>query len=752
MKHAHTHIYKYTIALIAAMLTACVAKQSEDEFDRLLSRADSIYHNSPEEALELQREAANVADTEEERWRASLEQAQTYYYMGDTAQTETLIQECVQYYDSAAKYNINLLPQQLSALNIYADFLRTGNRSAESIGLYQRAADVARMLDRTEDYINNLLYVYKYEEAIGSYTTAIDGYNELYAICEKSGLTAHRINILNSLIQVNLTLGDTERAVDLLAEVRSSIPADNEVLMAMTKLSELRIALYANDTEQQKIHVEALRQICEDNGLAYEYYSQDINILLAEYYLKKRTNDSASIYIYRLVDEFDHSEDLEKQDYTRLLLAHYYLNIGRNEKALHTLQEIDSELIYSDIALYERYLELLSRAYYKLNNYKDSYFFFNQRVVVSEMLQRENVAHNYAFKHLDFRRDTTILAQHFHIKEQEAALKSAQLWRRIWIIIITITLTVSLIAFFHIKIIFMRRRVKDIATQNEQLQREVVRQTTILKKQELELRHKKNEMTSQIVYASQIQHYILPDIATFNSPYIKDAFILFKPCQVVSGDFYWCKEKDGKQIIVCADATGHGIPGAFVAMVCATVLNNVEHIAEINTTAALLETLDENIRSILHSNDSSTGNDSVDISILCIDNETGKITFGSARHSSYLIKKNGETIRVSGTRRSLGDTQPAFAAREFTETRLDVEDGDMIFLTTDGYESQLGGQHGKKLKRDRMAELFVQVSQESSDVQKRVLEQENAKWKGDNEQTDDILVIGIRFRMKKTNP
>ncbi len=737
------------VILLAVLTTSCgnILDTDREDTSKYVLVADSLYNADPEEALS----AEYKCKSEEDRQRMNLTQARAHFLRGinspdhlarELKDAHSLIIECVNYYDSLTYYQPSYVAFHLMALRIYADILRTSGRLPEAVTMYRQASEIARAIGKFDYYVEDMNHVHRYEAVTGKYSDAIDGLENLVKICDENGFKEKKFDLLDQLISVYLTIDDPEKATELLDKMIQITSKRDTLRRAQTDLNKMQIAITAEDEQNMRVMALRLRKMLLDTVVVGKHFGTEINTLLAEYYLHKKNNAHAQIHIDNLLKE-------GRTDYYSLLQAHLAKNRDNIDESLRILGEFDKNKLSKDIILYERYLQLLSDAYFKQGNYSQSYELFRQRLALTDVLQKDKIAQDYAYKSLDFRRDTTILAQHYDIQQRQIELQSLRLWRRVFVTVAIIVIIVTLIVFFYTRMLFMRRRVKEIAIQNEKLQREVVRQTTILKKQEEELMVRKNEMTSQIVYASQIQHHILPDIATFDSPYIKDAFILFRPCQIVSGDFYWCKEKNDKQIIVCADATGHGIPGAFVAMVCATILNNIEHVEDDNTTVAILEYLDLNIRTILHGNNTANENDSLDISILCIDNLTGKMSIGTARQSAYLIKKNGEQIRLSGAHRSIGDTHPKYMTREFTQSFLDVDDDDMLFITSDGYESQLGGPDGKKLKRQKMVDIFLNIANKDAEMQKKILEQELDIWRGDNDQTDDVSVIGIRFKSSK---
>ena len=210
---------------------------------------------------------------------------------------------------------------------------------------------------------------------------------------------------------------------------------------------------------------------------------------------------------------------------------------------------------------------------------------------------------------------------------------------------------------------------------------------------------------------------------------------------IVSGDFYWFNRYDNKVLICCGDCTGHGVPGAFMSMIGTTILNDATRDPELRKPAHLLERLDKEVKSTLNKNQSVETADGMDCAIIEIDLDTYEVTSAAARRPIYYII-NGRLTEQRGTRRSIGDHRNG---NEFVETVTRLHKGDRIYMTSDGFTDQFGGEMGDKYTAGALKRYIESIMDERMDDQCRMLEEEFKRWKGRREQIDDVIVMGIKL-------
>jgi serine phosphatase RsbU (regulator of sigma subunit) len=224
--------------------------------------------------------------------------------------------------------------------------------------------------------------------------------------------------------------------------------------------------------------------------------------------------------------------------------------------------------------------------------------------------------------------------------------------------------------------------------------------------------------------------------------YLPNSFILFKPRDVVSGDFYWFNKTEDKLFFACVDCTGHGVPGAFMSMIGNSLLNEIVLTKKITSPSAILSNLNKSIFKVLKQN-TSESRDGMDMALCMIDLNARTLTFSGANRELLLIR-HSELIEYKPTKNAIG----GFTDSEtiFNETVIDVLENDQFYMTTDGYADQFGGEKGKKLMTKNFKDFLIQIHSLPMNYQREQLDQKIINWMGTaHAQVDDILVIGIKL-------
>ncbi len=306
---------------------------------------------------------------------------------------------------------------------------------------------------------------------------------------------------------------------------------------------------------------------------------------------------------------------------------------------------------------------------------------------------------------------------------------------------------VVLILLVYLVVLIANRRLRK---KNEKLER-IVRERTAeiraknetLERQKQEISRKNQDILSGIQYASRIQQALLPPEGQIEE-LLQEHFILYKPRDIVSGDFFWVGEKNGKTIVIAADCTGHGVPGAFVSMLGIAFLNEIINKTTKDASAAsILNNLREYvIKSLRQDGTEGKTKDGMDLALCIIDRAKYEVQFSGAYNPLIMIK-NGQLEQVKA------DKMPvAFHIKmdsEFTNHTVKVSKGDCVYLFSDGFQDQFGGPYGKKFKIKKLKEFFEQNHDKNMPEQKVMLETIFTDWKGDQEQIDDVLVVGVRI-------
>lgn len=258
---------------------------------------------------------------------------------------------------------------------------------------------------------------------------------------------------------------------------------------------------------------------------------------------------------------------------------------------------------------------------------------------------------------------------------------------------------------------------------------------------------KGRELKESIIYAKRIQEGMMLKEKHL-SRLFSESFIMFKPKDIVSGDFYWFTRLENKILIATADCTGHGIPGAFMSVLGISLLNQII-IEEKNTDVSfILQRLDHKIRKAFgYSNDifeeSKNLYDGMDIALCCIDPDKQVFSFAGAFRPLYHFSGNDLT-KLEGSRYPIGGMNLE-NKREYKKTEMSYRPGDKLYLFTDGYGDQFGGPKNKKFMTANFRNILIKTSRFSMHTQRMELERFFSEWKNNSEQTDDILVLGVQL-------
>lgn len=269
-------------------------------------------------------------------------------------------------------------------------------------------------------------------------------------------------------------------------------------------------------------------------------------------------------------------------------------------------------------------------------------------------------------------------------------------------------------------------------------QKKILEEKVLLRTKQLS--EKQKEIVDSIHYAKRIQSALLKDEEHL-SPQLPEHFILFIPKDIISGDFYWALEKDHYWYVCAADCTGHGVPGAMMSMLGMAFLTEIAGVSTLPDPADILNELRYKIvKQLGQTGKSGENKDGMDISMIRINMQTKEVQWAGANNALYIVRNN-ELREIKANKQPIGYYE---IMHPFSNHSIETQQGDMFYLFSDGYADQFGGSKGKKFKYKQLEELLVSISQKPAEEQKDTLRQAFLDWKGNTEQTDDVLVIGIR--------
>jgi serine phosphatase RsbU (regulator of sigma subunit) len=284
----------------------------------------------------------------------------------------------------------------------------------------------------------------------------------------------------------------------------------------------------------------------------------------------------------------------------------------------------------------------------------------------------------------------------------------------------------------------VKARTRALIKRQKELEDTVDERTSELVEKHKQLEESHREIRDSITYAKRIQNAILPPRKLVKE-YIPQSFILYKPKDVVAGDFYWMTHVEDKILFAAADCTGHGVPGAMVSVICNGSLNR--SVKEFNLTDPG-QILDKTRELVLEEFEKSEEEvkDGMDIALCSL--QGYKLLYAGANNSIWIIRNGTNTIEeIKANKQPIGNyRQP----KPFTTHAIDLAKGDTFYIFSDGYVDQFGGERGKKFKSINFKELLSSIQDETMERQRHIIDERFEIWRADADQVDDVCVIGVR--------
>jgi len=397
-------------------------------------------------------------------------------------------------------------------------------------------------------------------------------------------------------------------------------------------------------------------------------------------------------------------------------------------KSLTISQEIGSSICI------ERASNLLSEVYEKQNKGIKALEMYKLHITMKDSINNEETQKasaqqqaKYAYekqKVLDDAAHDKRLAIKQEEREQQQIITGA------------IAVMLGLVVIFFLFVFNRLRITRKQKAVIEQQKVEVEQQKEVVELAHDELEEKNQEILDSIIYAKRIQSAILPPIKLVKE-YLKESFIVYKPKDVVAGDFYWMEQKNGKVLFAAADCTGHGVPGAMVSVVCNNALNRSVREHGLTVPGEILNKTREIVVAEFAKSEEEV-KDGMDIAICSL--EGMKLQYAGAHNPLWIIRK-GEIIETKANKQPIGEFENP---EPYTTHSFDLEQGDSIYIFSDGYVDQFGGEKGKKFKSKAFRELLLSIQDKAMEEQKATIDETFETWKGDLEQIDDVCVIGVR--------
>ncbi|MCO5267475.1 MAG: tetratricopeptide repeat protein [Brumimicrobium sp.] len=373
-----------------------------------------------------------------------------------------------------------------------------------------------------------------------------------------------------------------------------------------------------------------------------------------------------------------------------------------------------------------------SELYRQTNNYEEALKFYKKHITLRDSLNRAENQKASIEKEMQYEFDKKEVLQQAEQDKKDAIaseISKKQVFQRNSVI-------VGFILMLGLAIVALR------SYRNKRKDNQIIsRQKEEVENQKDLVEEKNREIIDSITYARRIQSAILPPEELVRK-HLPDSFILYKPKDIVAGDFYWMEQKGDILLFAAADCTGHGVPGAMVSVVCNHALNR--SVREFNLTNPG-EILDRTRELVIEEFEKSEEGvkDGMDISLCGINLKTNTLTWSGANNPLWIVRKDSPDVNeLKANKQPIGKY---VAPEPFDTHTIQLETGDSIYIFTDGYQDQFGGEKGKKFKAKNMRELILSLQNQPMDNQREAIDTAFEEWKQNHEQVDDVCVIGVRI-------
>lgn len=597
-----------------------------------------------------------------------------------------------------------------------------------------------------------------YYSILGEYETAIEYYKKSKILFEEKQLDLNLGSAYNNLGATYEKMGKLNEAMDCLVKALNIYESENDsIFLAKTYLNlgllYSRQENYKKSLELYNKSLNIRKELNDSSGIALVYN----NMAIVNYHLQNY--DNVRSYFEKAYQIYLKQGNLRRQLMALSNLAEIHNIIGQKDKALEiyfSVLEIENKL--GQKGEMTKTLFLIGDAYQSRKDYKKAKEYFLKSLKISEEIgalidirdaysNLTNVYKSqnnfkealYYHEHFVAMHDSIFNAEkakqiqeietQYETKKKEQQIKNLENERIIKDLKIK-KQRFFLFSFFF-GFLFISLFIVVLYKQNQR-----IRTANKI------LAYQKKQITDSIEYASRIQTAILPP-GDYLHKIIPDHFILYKPRDIVSGDFYWITHKDGKIVVAAVDCTGHGVPGAFMSMLGFAFLNEIVNKEKELQANEILNQLRDSVKKSLHqTGKEGEAKDGMDIALCIIDPVNLKLQYAGAYNPLFLIR-NKEFITIKADRMPIGIH--IIEKESFTNHETDIQKGDTIYIFTDGYVDQFGGPYKQKYKRTPFKELLEENQEKSMAEQKKILENSFDEWKGEFEQIDDVLVIGIKI-------
>jgi len=613
---------------------------------------------------------------------------------------------------------------ELNALLILGKSLKTSGKYSESINYIQKAADIYLAANRKE----GLAYCYsemgEIYKNLNQYTNAIDNLSKALTLYKELKDNKNSNLVLNNIGNIYFKTQNFQKAIEYYNKVLAQIETtanNKEITILLNQIG----ASYANwgNYEEALKYLEKAKKIAETNNYTQLLSSISKNINDIQYNISGTE---------KVKTDYDKEKSFKQEQFISSLETENIVFKKENLKSLEEIEKLSFENQAKELKLH----------------------------VIQDDLENQLLRNSVKQQHIKMLDSKNKLAQAELSKEQDK-LKNQ---RKIMFIILTAFCIVIVMLIFIFRLFLYKKKSlvllesqhQEILMQKEEIETQNENMVNINK----ELKYRNNLITDSINYAKRIQNALLPgkeyinkllNLSGFNNA---GFFILYKPKDIVSGDFYWMAKTGDYLFIAVADCTGHGVPGAFMSMIGISLLNEIVKVKNILCPAQILDELNNSIIGSLSQafgNSDETVTDGMEITLCRIERNSPEISFAVAGQTALIINNN--TVKeIDGTFYSIGDHITVKRNLKFKKQIITVNNNDTIYIFSDGFSDQFGGLEEQKFTPKKFKDLLLSINFKPLEEQKAILNTTIEEWMSHinmpaqklQEQTDDITIIGLQ--------
>jgi serine phosphatase RsbU (regulator of sigma subunit)/Tfp pilus assembly protein PilF len=679
-------------------------------------------------------------------------------------------------------------PDDTSKVFLYFDIADHFHKKDDTLFLYymKESYNLSKKIDYNRGmvrYYDELGYYYR---QISVYAKALDNHFNALKMAKSIGYRSYLPRINNNIGVVYRRLDDYSRAVNYHIEaltIAEEVGDDRSKMYARNSLGNVfslmkqydRAMTYFNAALDQAMQSENYRSLAInynnigelyeikgelDEALKYYYKSLEYNRkidsergiaicydCLGSVYLKSGQYNKAASHFKEAIS---YNRKLNDDYFTAVSLLNSGIAYGNLNNTALAIKYINDALNLADrignkATVRDAHYHL-SIIYEKQNlsgpAYKNYKAYTNVKDSILNLENTRNISKLQTLYETEKQRNRIEFLEKEKIQKEEANERK------------TIFILILFIAFFLLGILAIALyRANNIKRKNNKALKDQARVITEknkeLNNQKVELEQSSTKISDSLQYAQKIQQALLPQKSTMNLLF-EDYFIFYNPLSAVSGDFYWAGEVAEKTILAVADCTGHGVPGAMMSMLGNSYLNETLRKPYILHASQVLNEMRDMVVSALHQQGvPGESKDGMEMSLVVFDKQTNVLEFASAHLRIYIAryqkKSSYEIIELKGDRMPIGYYRKM---NEFTDHTIKLNSGDIVYLFTDGYIDQFGGEKGQRFKSKPFKELITRIVGKPMEEQLEILQSTFFDWKGDQEQIDDVLVMGVEFPIK----